>query len=92
MKKYIIIMSVVVALAGCSTVKKWVGWGEDSEEPKIEETMRPPHPHEVVKNEDGTYTVVLEPEKSKLTSVWPWVASLVVLVGVSLVIRSRMKK
>ena len=54
MKKYIILFILFLAL-GCGTVKEFFS----KSEPQHEE-MRPPEPHEVILNPDGTYTVKID--------------------------------
>ena len=57
MKKYIILIAVF-GLIGCGTVKKI--FSKDPEYYEKKEEFRPPQPHEIIKNADGTYTVIID--------------------------------
>jgi hypothetical protein len=91
MKKYIIIMSIAVSLVGCKAVKNWV-WGEkEPENPTLTENHNP-LPGKVVKNPDGSVSIVPHPKEQSTVALWPWAAGLAVLVAAGFIMRHRMKK
>jgi hypothetical protein len=91
MKKYIIIMSIAVSLVGCKAVKNWV-WGEqDPENPTLTENHNP-LPGKVVKNPDGSVSIVPHPKEQSTVALWPWAAGLAVLVAAGFIMRRRMGK
>tara|TARA_B100002019_G_C21230164_1_gene579655 strand:+ start:910 stop:1215 length:306 start_codon:yes stop_codon:yes gene_type:complete len=51
--KYLIIISLMFAF-GCGML------GGKSETERKEDPVRPPAPHEIIKNADGTYTVIID--------------------------------
>jgi len=87
MKIYIILIAVF-GLIGCGTVKKI--FSKDPEYYEKKEEFRPPQPHEIIKNADGTYTVIIDeslnvkPEKEGV-SITKWLCSLTFLVATCLV-------
>jgi hypothetical protein len=91
MKKYIIIMSVVVGLVGCKAVKNWV-WGEkEPENPTLTENHHS-LPGKVVKNPDGSTSIIPYPKEQSTVALWPWAAGLTVLVAAGFIMRHRMRK
>ena len=91
MKKYIIIMSIVVGLVGCKAVKNWV-WGEkEPENPTLTENHNP-LPGKVVKNPDGSVSIVPHPKEQSTVALWPWASGLAVLVAAGFIMRRRMGK
>jgi hypothetical protein len=91
MKKYIIIMSIAVSLVGCKAVKNWV-WGEkEPENPTLTENHNP-LPGKVVKNPDGSVSIVPHPKEQSTVALWPWAAGLTILVAAGFIMRRRMGK
>lgn len=81
--KYLII-PVLLLVFGCGMWKS-----SEKQEPK-HDPVRPPAPHEIIKNPDGTYTVIIDeslnvkPEKEGV-SITKWLCSLTFLVATCLV-------
>lgn len=51
--KYLIIISLIFAF-GCGML------ADKSDAERKEDPVRPPAPHEIIKNADGTYTVIID--------------------------------
>ena len=81
--KYSIILALLLAF-GCGMWKS-----SEKQEPK-HDPIRTPAPHEIIKNADGTYTVIIDeslnvkPEKEGV-SITKWLCSLTFLVATCLV-------
>jgi hypothetical protein len=76
--KYLIILSLITVF-GCGM------FGDKSEPKRKNDPIRPPAPHEIIKNPDGTYTVIIDeslnvkPDKEGV-SITKWLCSLTFLV------------
>lgn len=83
--KYLIVLGLMIAF-GCGM------FGDKPEKEFDEDPMRPPAPHEIVKNPDGTYTVIIDeslgakPEKEGV-SFTKWLCFLGFLSMTVLVVR-----
>jgi len=58
--KYFVLL-VLMLVMGCGILKGVF------KEKEPQETLRPPLPHEIVKNSDGTYTVVIDESLIKIS-------------------------
>lgn len=76
--KYFIILALLLAF-GCGMWKS-----SEKQEPK-HDPIRPPAPHEIIKNADGTYTVIIDESlnvkaEKEGVSISKWLCSLTFLV------------
>ena len=88
-KHIITVMLISVWLfAGCSTVKSWLGIGEEDQQ---EQLVPPPPEHEVSKNPDGSYNFTDE-QLSGRSTWFKWATLSVFLVGSGLIVRYVIKR
>ena len=76
--KYLIVLGSMV-MFGCGM------FGDKPEEEFKEDPHRPPAPHEIIKNADGTYTVIIDEslnvkDDKEGVSITKWLCSLTFLV------------
>jgi len=81
--KYLALL-VLTLVMGCGILK---GAFEKKE---VKETLRPPQPHEIVKNPDGTYTVIIdeslsveEGKEGVNFTKWLFICGFIVAIGLS---------